>query len=216
MRRVGFATFVGAESTFWGLISRRRSESDEFDEDLGCGFESGTLSDELEEHSFLLLRQKFDVVMSSAIGGQDVDEGLGWDDWFSFVVHVGAGVICDQVVEVALDVGYREPVPAIDWHSCRKTEGCVWSWWWWLEGKVREGSSGRGVLKGRQVVVSHLRRSTRLPETANKAQESHNVHPPVRRLTTFGSPNSPAATVANIGRGTSSPIPGSKFGSIPG
>jgi len=63
--------------------------------------------------------------MSSAVGGQNVDEGLGWDDWFSFVVHVGAGVICDQVMEVALDVGYREPIPAIHRHSCRKTEGWI-------------------------------------------------------------------------------------------
>ena len=32
-------------------------------------------------------------------------EGFGWDDWFSFVVQVGAWAICDQVMEVALDVG---------------------------------------------------------------------------------------------------------------
>jgi len=61
--------------------------------------------------------------MSGAVGGQNVDEGFSWDDRFSFVVHVGAGVTCDQVMEVALDVGYREPIPAINWHSCRNSEG---------------------------------------------------------------------------------------------
>ena len=63
--------------------------------------------------------------MSGAVGGQDVDECFGWHDRFSFVVHVGAGVTCDQVMEVALDVGYREPIPAIYRHSCKKTEGWV-------------------------------------------------------------------------------------------
>ena len=69
MRRVGFATLVGAKGTFRHFVSRGCSEGDEFDEDLGRGFESGTLSDEPEEHPFLLLRQKLDVVMSGAVRG---------------------------------------------------------------------------------------------------------------------------------------------------
>ena len=139
MRRVGFATFVGAKSTFWRLVSRSRSEGDEFDEDLGRGFKSGTGSNELEEHFFFLLRQQLDIVVGAAVGSQNVDEGFGWDDWLSFIVQVGARVVCNKVVEVALDVGYREPIPAIYWHSCRKTEG-----WVFVTVVVVEG--GRGVI----------------------------------------------------------------------
>jgi hypothetical protein len=58
--------------------------------------------------------RQLDIVVSAAVGSQNVDEGFGWDDWFSFVVQVGARVVCNQVMEVALDVGYREPIPAID------------------------------------------------------------------------------------------------------
>ena len=50
---VGSATFVGSESTFWSPVSRSRLEGDEFYEDLGHGFMSGTRSD--EERSFLIL-----------------------------------------------------------------------------------------------------------------------------------------------------------------
>jgi hypothetical protein len=86
MRRVGFAAFVGAKNTFWHPASRSCSEGDELDEDLGCGFKSGTGSDELEEHFFFILRQQLDIVVSAAVGSQNVDEGFGWDDWFSLVV----------------------------------------------------------------------------------------------------------------------------------
>jgi hypothetical protein len=53
MWRVGFATLVGAESTFWNLGSR--SQGDEFDKDFGGGFKSGARLDEPEEHFFFLL-----------------------------------------------------------------------------------------------------------------------------------------------------------------
>lgn len=68
MWRVGFTTLVGAESTFRSSISRACPEGDELDKDLGGGFKSGTHSDELEEHFFLLLRQQLDIVMSIAVG----------------------------------------------------------------------------------------------------------------------------------------------------
>jgi hypothetical protein len=44
--------------------------------------------------------------MSIAVGSQYVDESFGWDDRFSFVVQVGTWVFRNQVLEVALDVGY--------------------------------------------------------------------------------------------------------------
>lgn len=113
MRRVGFATLVGTKSTFWCLVSRSRSKGNEFDEDFGRGFKSGAGSDELEEHVFFLLRQQLDIVVGTAVGSQNVDEGFGRDDRFSFDVQVGARVVCNKVMEVALDVGYREPIPAI-------------------------------------------------------------------------------------------------------
>ena len=109
--------------------------------------------------------------MGGAVGGQNVDEGFGWDDWFSFVVQVGAWVTRDQVMEVALDIGYREPVPAIYRHSRRRTEG-----WVFVvvvvggEREGREGNSGRGVLKAGGQPPRLI--DTRLPEAANKAQES--------------------------------------------
>jgi len=139
MRRVGFATFIGAESAFWYLISRGCSEGNEFDEDLGRGFESGTVSDELKEHFFFLLRQQFYIVVGAAVGSKNVDEGFGWENWLSFVVLVGTRVSLDQVTEVALDVGYREPIPAIYWHSRRKIEGWVFAAVVVVVGGEREG-----------------------------------------------------------------------------
>jgi len=87
--------------------------------------------------------------VDAAVGSQDVDEGFGRDDWFSLVVLVGARVVCNKVVEVALDVGYREPIPAIYRRSHRKTEG-----WIFVAvvvvvegGREMDGNSGRGYSR---------------------------------------------------------------------
>ena len=73
MRRVRFATVVGTDGSLWGFVSRGCSEGDEFDEELGREFKSWTVLDELEEQSFFLVRQQFDIVMRSTVGGQDVE-----------------------------------------------------------------------------------------------------------------------------------------------
>ena len=89
---VGFAAFVGTEGTLWEFLSRGSSEGDEFDEYLGRGFKPWTGSDELEEHFLFLLGQKLDIFVCDAVGGQNVDQGFGWHDWFPFGIKVGFGM----------------------------------------------------------------------------------------------------------------------------